>query len=191
VGIPLHKRKDPLPTPGTGSSSLLHGIALPQAFIQTISMYTSPLIRAAKNAIRNGNLPRHAMKSSLLIFSSPSTSNVLNSSSICQRLHGQMSTTTSWWRWRNSFTCCSRGGGGPKGDFILPYHQKVAPCLTARDQLAVPWRSQTFQDPGTSQRRSRRNPGTVVASSGARTQPRTAYMMHLETLALMKYTVPM
>jgi hypothetical protein len=124
------------------------------------------------------------MKSSLLIFSSPSMSNVLNSSTICQRgLHGQMSMT-SWWR--NSATCCSRGAMG-----ILPYHQTAAACLTAGYQLAVPWRSQMFQDPGTSQRRSRRNPGTMAASSGARTQPRTAYMIHLETLALMKYTVPM
>jgi hypothetical protein len=111
------------------------------------------------------------MKSSLLIFSSPSMSNVLNSSSICQRLHGQMSMTSWWW---NSVTCCSRGAMG-----ILPYHQTAAACLTAGHQLAVPWRSQMFQDPGTSQRRSRRHPGTMVASSGAHTQPRTAYMIHL------------
>lgn len=66
---------------------LLHATA---SHIQTISMYTSPLIGAAKNAIRKGNLPRHVRKSSLLIFSSPSTSNVLNSLSICQSLHFQM-----------------------------------------------------------------------------------------------------
>lgn len=153
--------------------------------LQTISMYTSPLIGAAKNAIRNGNLPRHVMKSSLLIFSSPSMSNVLNRSSICQKVtwSGLRSMPSLW---PTSVTCCSRGATE-----ILLYHQTAAACLTAGHRLAVPWRSQMFQDPGTSQRRSHRHPGTTVASSGARTQPRTAYMMHLETLALMKYTVPM
>lgn len=93
-------------------------------------------------------------------------------------------STTSWWQ--NSVTCCSRGAIG-----ILPYHQTAAACLTAGHQLAVPWTSQMFQDPSTSQRQSRRHPGTMVASSGARTQPRTAYMIHLEPLALVKYTAPM
>ena len=89
MGIPLHKRGVPCLRLGVCRLQplLLHATA---SNIQTISMYTSPLIGAAKNAIRKGNLPRHVRKSSLLIFSSPSTSNVLNSLNICQRLHFQM-----------------------------------------------------------------------------------------------------
>jgi len=81
VGIPLHKRGVPCLRLGVCRLQplLLHATA---SNIQTISMYTSPLIGAAKNAIRKGNLPRHVRKSSLLIFSSPSTSNVLNSLNI-------------------------------------------------------------------------------------------------------------
>ena len=72
----------------------------------------------------------------------------------------------------------------------LPRHQMAEACLTAGRQLAAPWRYQMFQDPCTSQRQSHMRPGTMVASSGVHTQPRTAHMMHQGPLVIMKYTVP-
>ena len=57
----------------------------------------------------------------------------------------------------------------------LPRHQMAEACLTAGRQLAAPWRYQMFQDPCISQRRSHMRPGTMVASSGVHTQPRTAH----------------
>jgi hypothetical protein len=124
---------------------------------QTISMYTSLLIGPAKSAIKNGNLDRQAMKSSLLIFSSSSMSNVLNSSSICNRTTWPEDEEDSDGR-STTELCCSRGSGN------LPRHPTASSCLTAGYRPVAPGRSQMFQHPCTSRRQFHRYTGTAAAS---------------------------
>lgn len=123
-------------------------------------------MRPTKRAIKKGNLARLDIKSSLLILSSSSTSNVLNSFSICKEQRQVSQNCKDVGKYE-----LQRTDGGD-----LPHHQLAAALSTVAHRIAAPCRYKMFQYPCTSQKQFHRCSETTAVSLGGHTQSRTAHI---------------